>query len=487
MKEIITPPGARRLITSLRDMGYSFSGGIADLVDNSISAGATRIYINIHALEGTIPPHVVLADNGKGMDRAELIEAMRFGTERKYSLQELGKYGLGLKTASLSQCEKLTVISRKKSARGAGAKKVNIVSWDLKKVRDSNAWYLSELNKNEMKPWEDEVTDHEVLKNNGTVILWQGLDEVHSWMNDCNYAVRKKVLENYQDEIKNHLRMVFHRFLKKRKGAWKVEIYLNGYKLIPWDPFALREKTRKLRKFKVLVTNQQTGKKLPVVFTPYILPNQHEFSSHRNWQGASGPNGWNRQQGFYVYRNGRMIRSGSWGRLRHSDEHTKLLRVSIDFPSKLDREFGVNITKMTAVIPQEIRESIRLKVSEWSGQARARYAGGERSSKKKKPTHLLGSSINGSVYKFGKLEFKLSQASKRLSVLKNHDGRNGLRFIVPLENEISRLFLDKSIENNYLAKIALVYHATLTALADGQLKKSEIPLDDLTRQLLKHL
>jgi hypothetical protein len=487
MKEIITPPGARRLITSLRDMGYSFSGAVSDLVDNSISAGATRIHVNIHALEGTTPPHVVVADNGSGMNRAELIEAMRFGTEREYGLQELGKYGLGLKTASLSQCEKLTVISRKMNAQKLRANKLNIVSWDLKRVQIKNTWNLSELSSKEMKSWEQEVTDHEALKNHGTVILWQGLEETHPWMNDCNHATRKKVLDEYHDDIKAHLRMVFHRFLNKRKGARKIGIFINGHKLSPWDPFALDETTKKLRKLEVFVINQQTGKRLPVVFTPYILPNQHEFSSHKSWHAASGPNGWNRQQGFYVYRNDRMIRAGSWSRLRRSDEHTKLLRVSIDFPSNLDKEFGVNITKMTAIIPQEIRETIRTKVSDWTGQARARYDRVEGGTSKKKISHQVGNSINGSVYKFGKLEFQLSQASKRLSVLQNHDGRNGLRFIVPLESEVSRLFLDKNIADNNLAKTALIYHAVLIALTEGLLKKNEVPLDDLTRKLLKHL
>ena len=287
MKEIITPPGARRLITSLRDMGYSFSGAIADLVDNSISAGATRVYINLHALEGTAPPHIIVADNGKGMHKAELIEAMRFGTERRYGLQELGKYGLGLKTASLSQCEKLTVLSRKKKSNGSRRQKLSILSWDLGKIQSSNNWCLSELNQNEMMAWEKEVTDHRVLEAHGTIILWQGLDAVHSWMNDCNIFVRKKVLEDYQDEIKAHLRMVFHRFLTKRPGARRVEIHINGNKLTPWDPFALAEKTKKLRKLEIPVTNQETGKKFPVVFTPYILPNQHEFSSHKNWQNSS--------------------------------------------------------------------------------------------------------------------------------------------------------------------------------------------------------
>jgi len=254
--------------------------------------------------------------NGKGMDRAELIEAMRFGTERKYGLEELGKYGLGLKTASLGQCEKLTVISSRKREREAGAKRLNIVSWDLRKVRITNAWYLTELTKNDMEPWEREVTDHDVLTNYGTVVLWQGLDEVHSWMSNCNISVRKNVLEEYQNDVRAHLRMVFHRFLIKRRGARKVEIFINGNKITPWDPFAMSEKTKKLRKFEALVINQQTGKKFPVVFTPHILPNQHEFSSHKNWQDASGPNGWNRQQGFYIYRNSRMIRSGSWGAIK---------------------------------------------------------------------------------------------------------------------------------------------------------------------------
>jgi hypothetical protein len=437
-------------------------------------------------LEGILSPHVVIADNGQGMNKEEIVESMRFGTEREYDLGELGKYGLGLKTASLGQCEKLTVLSRKKNLNGEGGK-INIVRWDLKKVERSNKWSLSEIDKKDLKPWEAEVTDHVVLQKNGTVILWQDLSEKHLWMLDSNVTVRKRILEECQSEVRAYLRMVFHRFLNKRNGIKKVEVYVNGKKLTPWDPFALKQCTKKLAEYEAYVTNQQTGKKMPVKFTPYILPHKQEFSSYHDWQEVSGPNGWNRQQGLYIYRNNRLICSGSWNRLRRADEHTKLLRISVEFPSELDREFGVNITKMKAIIPQEIKESIRMKISEWSGKARVRYDRGERKVKPEIAVHNKVKKNNATIHKFGKLEFQLSQASSKIAVLKNHDGRNGLRFIVPLESEASRLFLDRNILNNNLAKVALVYHATITALVDGKLMKNEIPLDDLTKQLLKHL
>ena len=116
-------PSAARLTESLRDIGYDFASAVADIVDNSIMAGASRVEILIE-FDGT-DSAVFVADDGRGMTANGLLEALRYGTRRTYSRGDLGRYGLGLKTASLSQCRSVTVVTRQFQAgqprRGADA------------------------------------------------------------------------------------------------------------------------------------------------------------------------------------------------------------------------------------------------------------------------------------------------------------------------------------------------------------------------------
>ncbi len=117
-------PSARRLIKSLRDLGYDFRHAVADLIDNSIAARATIVTVEMR-FNGE-DSWLRIADNGVGMNGSTITEAMRFGTERDYEADELGKFGLGLKTASLSQCSRLTVASRVDRS----AKRIEVRQWD---------------------------------------------------------------------------------------------------------------------------------------------------------------------------------------------------------------------------------------------------------------------------------------------------------------------------------------------------------------------
>ena len=100
------PPSAARLTGSLRDIGYDFHTAIADLVDNSIAAGARRIGVEL--VFDPNKSYVLIWDDGTEWDRPELLEALRFGSRRDYRRNELGRFGLGLKTGSFSQCRRLT-------------------------------------------------------------------------------------------------------------------------------------------------------------------------------------------------------------------------------------------------------------------------------------------------------------------------------------------------------------------------------------------
>lgn len=386
MKTIKTDPGAKRLMESLRNMGYDCSTAIADLVDNSIASDASEIFIDIITKQETRMDHIpkleyhqaaiVIADNGNGMDKEQLHEAMRFGTLQEYSLSDLGKYGLGLKTASLSQCRVLTVASKAKAANETRPRR-HTMRWDVDHVYETNEWDLLMPEDDELEPAEKELLDQSVTREHGTVVLWTNFEGALSILSSNNRHEREKFLANLMDDISAHLRMVFHRFMQGTvMGRKKLTINLCGTALTPWDPFCRDEKTYEpdiLRLPVVSVAPDDSKIEETVTVSPFILPRADEFSSQDAWKEASGPRNWNLQQGFYFYRNNRLLQAGGWSRLRTSDEHTKLLRVAVDFPGELDRAFAINITKMRASIPAEIRDKVDSSVTAWAKTAKARY------------------------------------------------------------------------------------------------------------------
>lgn len=386
MKTLRTDPGAKRLMESLRNLGYDSSTAIADLVDNSIAADASEVYIDIipqqDARMDMIPEQkfhpaaIVIADNGNGMSREELHEAMRFGTLQEYSFRDLGKYGLGMKTASLSQCRILTVSSKSKSGNGIRPRR-QCMRWDIDHVYKTNNWNLLVPEDEELESWERKILDTSVSSENGTVIVWTNLDDPLSLLSSSDIRKRERFLAHLIEDVSSHLRMVFHRFMQGAvTGRKKLNIYVCGDLLSPWDPFCRNESTRELDILRVpIVSVEPDGSKLEetLAISPFVLPREDEFSTPEAWKDASGPKNWNQQQGFYFYRNSRLLQAGGWSRLRTPDEHTKLLRVAIDFPGELDRAFAINITKMRASIPAEVREDITASVAGWAKVARARY------------------------------------------------------------------------------------------------------------------
>lgn len=339
-------PSAHRLVKSLRDVGYEFVTAVADLIDNSIEAKAKTVWIDV-VWEGE-RSYVTISDNGDGMSLATLKEAMRFGSERDYEGEDLGKFGLGLKTASLSQCLRFTVASRSNPGRAD----VNAYCWDVDHVSATNRWEILPVKTADLH---EGVRQH-LKDTTGTVVIWEQLDRILGYRRPDGESARKQIHAMCR-ELEDHLAMVFHRFLSGEVRGKRLAIYVNENKVVPWDPFARSEEHTRQIEAKAFRHEGSKGHG-DIIVEPFVLPHQSRFSSQEAFSRASGPEKWNKQQGFYIYRADRMIQSGGWCGLRALDEHRKLARIAISFSPKLDDEFKINVAKMRVALPSAMREVI---------------------------------------------------------------------------------------------------------------------------------
>jgi hypothetical protein len=354
-------PAARRLIKSLRDMGYDFGQAVADIVDNSIEAGATAVAIDVE-FDGD-DSWVRIADNGSGMTPDRLREAMRYGADRDYDDDDLGKFGLGLKTASMSQCQWLSVASRWNANRAD----IAAYSWDLDHIERTNRWEILPIERNGLGP----AIRQPLQDTTGTVVLWRRLDRILGFKHPYGEAARKR-LSQLCREVELHAGMVFHRFLAGQVRGKRLSITLNGNAIAPWDPFCQDEKgTKKLQQ--ILLPVEHEGVSGVVRFEPFVLPHQDDFSSPEAFQRASGPANWNQQQGFYIYRAGRMIQSGGWSNLSAPDEHMKLARIAVSFAPALDEAFKINVAKMRVQLPSQLRSEVKQAIAPFRKLARETY------------------------------------------------------------------------------------------------------------------
>ncbi len=287
----IAAPRPDSLIQSLRAFGYDLSTAIADIVDNSISAGAKNIAIDFY-WDGK-DSYIAIWDDGCGMTEDELINAMRPGSRNpleERSSKDLGRFGLGLKTASFSQCKKLTVAS--KSAGG----NFSVRCWDLDYVTQHGEWRLLKKGSHVLGRLLDKLPD----TDSGTLVLLENLDRLTKGTKVDDKNDHDKFLED-AERVKDHLAMVYHRYLERINGP---RIFVNSRQVKPWDPFLTSETaTQNLTE----EAHDILGGRL--VVKPYVLPHVSKISQEVH-DRAAGPKGWNAQQGFYVYRNSRLLVAG---------------------------------------------------------------------------------------------------------------------------------------------------------------------------------
>jgi hypothetical protein len=335
--EVIPDPIS--LIESMRAVGYSVEAAIADLIDNSISAHADVIEIQYDA---SVDPFVAVLDDGWGMAPNELTNAMRHGSHNPADdrdPRDLGRFGLGLKTASLSQCRKLTVVS----------KKDNVISarrWDLDVVQQSGRWLVvvppdKEL---EMLPMFSRLEG----QISGTLIVWQDLDRLTAGASDPRDEMTVKLASLYE-----HLALVFHRFSQKEDGVGPVRMNLNGLQIPPRDPFLKSNTFRQPLEGQLIRHERGDVHVLPFILPPISNLSPDEISL------AGGKEGLRGTQGFYVYRGRRLVMWGTWFSLVPKEEFFKLTRVQVDIPNSFDDLWALDIKKSVAYPPDTIRKRLK--------------------------------------------------------------------------------------------------------------------------------
>jgi hypothetical protein len=335
--DIDLPPDPAALIESMRAFGYSLPTALADLIDNSISAQAREIDVEFNwaGRDST----VVIADDGDGMDEATLMDAMRLGSRsplEERAPTDLGRFGLGLKSAAWSQARSLTVITR--SEWGP----VLLRRWDLDHVTTKRRWSLLSSG----TPFGEQLRSRLDGARSGTLVVLEHLDRLVSDVPASDDLARERFFTAVA-RASDHLSMVFHRFLSGR-GA--VALRVNGRKVEPWDPF---------------LEDHPATQRLPrewlgsVAVSPFVLPHWSKLDrdEHATTAGASG---WNAQQGFYVYRARRLLVAGDWLGLRRmqQEEHYKLGRIRIDLDNAMDELWQIDVRKATARIPGELQPEL---------------------------------------------------------------------------------------------------------------------------------
>jgi hypothetical protein len=346
-------PDAPSLIGSLRASGYDLDAALADIIDNSISAEARNVQV-VFGDDGT-KSWIAVVDDGSGMDEKRLVTAMTLGginPEEERSPTDLGRFGLGLKTASFSQCRRLTVLTRCKGG------KIYVRCWDIDVVNETHRWTLlrDPVNESLAKRFGGELQK----KESGTVVLWEKLDRiVHE--SDEDEASRR--LLGRIPGVERHIGLVFQRYLSPL-GALKLRIGDADVNAI--DPFMDGLPARQVLGQEVLECQGRN-----VIVTPYVLP--HISKLNRNKYGGDVRD-WTARQGFYVYRNERLLAGATWLNLGFGrEDNHKLARIRIDFPNDLDFAWDINIRKSRAVPPEELREDLRRIAKKTRDESRRIY------------------------------------------------------------------------------------------------------------------
>jgi hypothetical protein len=326
---------------ALRAFGYSPEAALADLIDNSITALAREVSLRFHWDESD--SWISVQDDGEGMDLPRLIEAMRPGTtnpREERSVDDLGRFGLGLKTASLSQARSLTVLSKPKGGQ------VEIRRWDLDHVGRARQWHLLHGGSSTAELLAEQVLG----SDSGTVVLWEKLDRVLETTGSQGPSAEDRFLD-IAETVEHHLAMVYHRFLR---GPGRIRITINDREIEGWDPF-LSEHPSTQR----LMPEDHPAFGSVVGVTPFVLPHHSKLQPDEH-QKAGGPSGWNAHQGFFVYRNRRLLVPGSWlGLGFRKEEHYKLARIQIDIPNSMDEQWSIDVKKSSARPPGLLRDDLK--------------------------------------------------------------------------------------------------------------------------------
>ncbi len=354
----VVEPRADILVESTRSIGYTFESALADIIDNSIGNGATHIDVRFSSID---PKYIAILDDGCGMIPDELIIAMRYGSKNvndQRAESDLGRFGLGLKTASLSQCRKLTVISKKNNV-------ISAASWDLDFIIEQQGWSLKVYDYDEMVNQYNKaipgILDQLNSYESGTIVIWEDFDKMLEGATEPDTLFDEKI-----SIARSHLELIYHNFLDKTSKN-PIELRFNYLPLAAKDPFLTRHPgTQPLPEEQIELEGNNIRVK------PYILPYLNKLSPEDiNLLGTLDD--LRNKQGIYVYRNNRLIIWGTWFRLDTKNELNKLARIRVDIPNSLDHIWDIDIKKSTASLPSSIKQNLKFIVKRAIGSSERVY------------------------------------------------------------------------------------------------------------------
>lgn len=447
IESIVSIPNPGRTIEGLRDTGYNFETAVADLVDNSIAAEATKVSVQVaQDFRGNV--RLSIADNGSGMDREGLIHAMQYGSPKRPDPASLGKYGLGLKTASTAFCRRLSVISR--SSRDSH---VLMATWDLDHVVEKQQWLLQISNDPDEEALEhfDQVS----AGSSGTVVLWNKVDRLLKDYRDPTGAHARRALTKRCRELKEHIAMTYQRFLDKSDSrARNVEITVNGEAVAPWDPFqkALSE----------LVADQAvevegTGAEFRV--RAYILPRREEFPDDMQARAAKLSSN---MQGLYIYREQRLIHEADWLGMFQKEPHSTLLRVEFSFDHKLDDAFHLDIKKSQIILNDELWNWLKDQfLTAPRREANRLYRKGRKADISNRALHAhqaSNNSIRNKEAEVGGAEVNISNPNTGEVVVKNEHGSFKMKLRISAAARPGEVFVQptQDVEDGLLFEPAMI-------------------------------
>lgn len=434
-------PEANILMNSMRAMGYTFESAIADVIDNSICAYATivKVFIPSSRKEKCI----CIFDNGKGMDENELLEAMKYGSNiGERQTHDLGRFGLGLKSASLSQCRLLTVVSKKNSI-------VSALQWDLDYVEEKKDWLVKVLSMEEIQTYP--YIDNLLKIEHGTCVYWENFDTI-----DTSKESEFTCLARKMPSLEKHLSLVFHRFMDATEGT-PVSFYINFNKIAPLDPFLSNHKKTTKNEIIDIPIRDSRGIERLVTAQAFILPHICDLSP-KDKDLLGGVDTMKTQQGFYVYRNRRLIIGGSWFGMP-KDELNKYARIKVDIPNTLDDIWHIDIKKQHATIPSLVKDRLKKAIEKAQGQSEKKSS--FRGTKKKNDVRLWYPTDNRGVP-----VFRINRSASIFELLKGVDEKSHQLFDTVLD-EIEKMIPYNDI---YLA----VAHGSIITKKDQQLSNERL-------------
>lgn len=422
----INPPDPSRLIHGLRDTGYNINSAAADIIDNSIAADAENVHVRT-VLKPNGAKIIYFGDDGHGMNKEGLRNAMRYGADKRENLKSLGKFGLGLKTASSFVCLKYSLISRDKSEG-----ELHKQTWDLEHVADVNDWEMVD----EGISHEDELAFEELCGETGTLLVWEKCDRViknNSY--DPGSSEEKAALKRVAGRMTEHFALVFHKYLDSSEDRFRnVNIMVDGNPVEYWNPFYPQRSEQvlpeKLQRVDVAVP-ENPDQTFPVLIKAWVLPHRKDMEKEEEQKYAKITN---RRQGFYIYREGRLIDHGNWqGIWIAADPHFSLIRVEMEFTFDLDDAFEIDVRKSRIIMNEALTEYLEELLRAPREHANKVYRRKQTSSVTEGIDHTGSNRTITSTKRVAKPSVGSSNPDTNESTVTNNRGE-GIRIVAPVLN-----------------------------------------------------